>query len=144
MTRFSPIKHGPLSKVPTDSGNTVADTFRSSSYFETVTEEPTKLYRVFDENTSELSAYYSRVKPSGPGQATLDAALDPKWGNTAQKWVEITVPPKETIYDGIVSEVALRRGGQQISTGKILGGGSQVYINKKVPRSWITGGGDFQ
>jgi len=107
-------------------------------------EEPLKVYRVYGGEAGELGSYWSRVKPTGPGQAVFDSALDPEWGNTAQKWVEITVPPNETLYDGIVSEIALKRGSQQISTGVILGGGSQVYISKKVPRSWITGGGDFK
>jgi hypothetical protein len=144
MTRFNPIKRGPLSDIPIGSGKTVADTFRSSSYFETLTEAPVKLYRVHGDGASPMSKYWSRTKPTGPVQAVLDSALDPDWGNTAKKWVEITVPKGTKIYEGIVSEVALKRGSRQVSTGQLLGGGSQVYINKKaIPDSWITNRGDF-
>ena len=114
------------------------------SYFETVLEEPVKLYRVYGGTAKKLSRFWSRTKPTGPGQAVFDGALDPDWGNTAQRWIEITVPKGTKIYEGIVSEVALRRGQQQIATGKLLGGGSQVYINQEViSPTWITNGGDF-
>ncbi|MFK8139443.1 MAG: hypothetical protein AB8E15_13870 [Bdellovibrionales bacterium] len=42
-----------------------------------------------------------------------------------------------------MSEISLLRGGQKILTGKILGGGSQVYIDSKVETKWITDRGEF-
>lgn len=137
MTRFSPIKRGPLE-------DSVANTFRSKSYFMTVTDEPVKLYRVHGDGANPLSKYWSRSKPSGPMQATFDSALDPAWGNSAKKWVEITVPKGEKLFEGIVSKINLKRGNRQISTGQLLGGGSQVYIDKtRIPKNWISNEGGF-
>src|SRR5690606_19765304 len=86
LVKYGPLREGPLSKIPTGSGS-VADTFRSSSYFEHVIEEPLTVYRVYggDDTSRALGRYWSRVKPTGPGQATLDAALLPEFGNTAQR-----------------------------------------------------------
>ncbi|EQC47357.1 pre-toxin TG domain-containing protein [Bacteriovorax sp. Seq25_V] len=144
MTRFHPMKHGVLHDTKLPNGTIVADTFRSSSYFETVLDEPVKLYRVYGEGASPLSQFWSRTKPTGPGQAVFDSALDPAWGNTAQKWIEITVPENTMLYEGVVSEIALIRGTQQIPVGKLLGGGSQVFINNdRIPAKWISGKGEF-
>ncbi len=143
MTRFSPIKHGPLHNVAEGAG-TVADTFRSSSYFQTVTDEPIKLYRVYGGGAGEFSTYWSRVKPTGPGQATFDAALAPGFRNSAQKWVEITVPKNTTIFEGIASPQVIRSTEANIKIGDLLGGGSQVYLKDiRVPKSWKTDGGAF-
>ncbi len=142
IQKFNPINHGPLHAI-TEGVGTVADAFRSSSYLEIVTKEPVKLYRVYATDGKELSAYWSHVKPTGPYQAVLDSALDPSWGNSAKKWVEITVPSGEKFYEGVVGEVALRRFNNPTPVGQILGGGHQVYVNKIVPRTWITNGGGF-
>ncbi|MBP6219366.1 MAG: pre-toxin TG domain-containing protein [Oligoflexales bacterium] len=142
IKRFGPLEVGPLHIASAGAGS-VANTFRSGSYFEVTTKEPVKLYRVWSDGLSEFSAYWSRTKSTGPLQAQLDAALDPSWGNKATKWTEITVPSGETFYEGAVSHVILKTDGNKIATGSLLGGGSQVYINKRVPASWKTGGGDF-
>lgn len=143
IERYGPLQKGILHALPNPSGGTIADTFRSSSYFEVTTKEPVKLYRVWSEGLSEFSPYWSRTKPSGPLQAQLDAALDPSWGNKATKWTEITVPAGEKFYDGAVSDIILRIDGTKIPTGRLLGGGNQVYVNKEIPAGWRTGGGDF-
>ncbi len=135
---YSPIKKGPLSYILTASG-TVADTFRSRSYFKTISNRATKLYRVYGNGKKDplFSKYWSRVKPSGPMQSILDSALDPAWGNTAKHWVEITVPKGTRFFEGVVSGIALK-------TGRLLGGGSQVYIKRrKIPKRWLTGKGKF-
>lgn len=141
VERFHPLRPGPLHAIAEGAG-TVADTFRSSSYLEIVTNEPVKLYRVYGTEDRALSFYWSRVKPTGPYQAVLDSALDPVWGNSAKKWVEITVPAGEKFYEGVVSEVALIRFNNPIPVGQLLGGGNQVYI-KGVNETWITGRGVF-
>lgn len=143
IERFGPINKGILHDIPNPSGGSVADTFRSSSYFGATTKEPLKLYRVYSEGIGEFRAYWSRTKPTGPLQAQLDAALDPNWGNRATKWTEITVPPGETIFEGAASDIILRTDGSKIPTGRLLGGGNQVYVNKIIPSSWKTDGGAF-
>ncbi len=53
-------------------------------------------------------------------QATIDLALDPSWRNSAAKWVEITVPPNTTIFEGMASGISLR-GGTSVKVGELLG-----------------------
>jgi hypothetical protein len=144
LTRYSPIKEGPLSGIKVGV-KTVADTFRSKSYFKYIDDEPTKLYRVYGGNAGEFGPYWSRVKPSGPGQATLDAALLPSFKNSAQKWVEITVPKGTEMFEGIASEMIIRTSNTGIKLGDILGGGSQVYLKDiRIPTGWRTDGGVFK
>lgn len=121
----------------------MADTFRSSTYLEVTAKEPVKLYRVYCDGKNEFSSYWSRTPPTGPLQAQLDSALDPSWGNRANRWTEITVPVGERFYEGAVSEVVLRTSESGIPTGRLLGGGNQVFINKEVPRMWRTNWGNF-
>jgi hypothetical protein len=132
IERFGPMKQGPLHAIKEGEG-TVADTFRSGSYMKVVTKEDVKLYRVHSSNRSPEGAYWSRTKPNGPFQATMDVALYPKFGNNASSWIEITVPPGATLYEGAASPVTLRTGRSNIPTGELYGGGSQVYlVDKKV------------
>lgn len=140
--RYSSINPGPLHHLMKN-GSYVSSTFRGHSYFKIRLAQPTKLYRVYSRKNFELSQFWSREKPSGPFQATIDSALDPNWGNKATKWVEITIPAGEEIYEGIVSPVLLKRGKFDKNTGQLLGGGSQVYLDYKVPDDWITDRGDF-
>ena len=142
--RFGPINEGDLHRIPAckDCSYSVGDTFRSSSYSQSVSSEPMKLYRVYGDEAKELSAYWSRVKPEGPLQATLDAALDPSFKNSAKNWVEITVPKGTVFYEGAASSVLIRQ--NEIALGKLYGGGSQVYFHGvRIDRSWITNRGVF-
>jgi RHS repeat-associated protein len=119
----APIRWGPA----TDPGplpQAVADTFRSGSYTQTVTAAETTLYRVYGGSAGELGSYWSRTPP-GPLQATIDSALNPRWGNTAQNVSAIRVPSGTTIYEGFAAP-----------QGELLGGGSQVYIPRVNPR-WL-------
>lgn len=106
-------------------GADVASTFRSGSYLQTVTSEDTLLYRVYGGKAGPLSSYWTATPPSGPLQATIDSALLPEWGNTAQMVSTIRVPAGTTIYEGAAA-------GQ----GGLVGGGSQVVIPKVNPR-WL-------
>ena len=133
LERFGPMQPGPLHFTSAGPLSTVADTFRSSSYFQVISEEPIKLYRVYSENINALGAYWSRMKPTGPFQAQLDAALDPNWGNKATNWVEITVPKGVQFYEGAASDVALKAHNSNATTGSLLGGGNQVYYKNPLP-----------
>ncbi len=143
IEKFGPIRHGALHNIPLKSGGVVADTFMSGSYLEVTLKEPTKLYRVYGGGAGKFAPYWSRVKPTGPLQATLDSALDPSWGNHATRWVEIVVPPDTILYEGFVSEVALHAGNFNIKVGQLLGGGHQVFITGKIPATWISAEGVF-
>jgi hypothetical protein len=142
LISYGPINPGPLHQIVEGTGK-VADTFRSSSYFENVLEGPLKLYRTYSDEGKMLSKYWSRIKPSGPTQAMIDSALDPSWGNKATKWIEITIPQNEKIYEGIVGEIGLQSINAPDKLGKLLGGGSQVYVDNIIPSNWISGGGGF-
>jgi hypothetical protein len=133
---------GPLRNIKLKDGSgVVADTFRSSSYFQNTLEGPIKLYRVYGGDAGKLGSYWSRVKPTGPMQASLDSAIDPSWGNSAKKWVEIAVPQNTTIFEGFASGIPIKEG-TSVKVGELLGGGSQVYIQEVNP-SWITSLGGF-
>lgn len=142
IKQYGPLERGVLHDIPTPSGGSVADTFRSSSYFEVTSKEPIKMYRVYGGNASELAPYWSRTKPTGPLQAQLDAAILPDFRNTAAKWVEIEVPAGTKFFDGAASPQYLRAHGSNMPVGQLLGGGNQVYIPRVNP-GWITGRGAF-
>ncbi len=117
--KWNPIKgQGPLSQ-------SIAETFRSGTYTETVTSETTTLFRVYGGKAGKIGKFWSKTAPKGPLQSTIDSALNSTWGNTANNIVKIRVPAGTTIYEGIA---APQRG--------LVGGGSQVYLPKIDPR-WI-------
>lgn len=97
----------------------IANTFRSGTYTKVVTQEETTLYRVYSGKAGELGSYWTRIKPQGPLQSTIDSALDQNLGNTATNVSTIKVPKEMTIYEGTAAE---QRG--------LVGGGNQVYIEK--------------
>jgi hypothetical protein len=123
-TRYGPMNEGPLEKD-------VATTFRSSSYTKVVTDKPQTLYRVYPADGNPVGGYWTRVKPAGPLQSRLDSALNPAWGNTAEKVSKITVPPGTTFYEGAAGEQTLGDGG------KMIGGGNQIFI-PGVDKRWLT------
>lgn len=145
--RFSPINPGPLSER-------IAGTFRGASYTAIDLTEPTTLYRVYGEDGYDLGQFWTRTRPSGPGQAQIDSALNPAWGNDAQNMTEITVPPGTRIFEGSAAPQNLPGAGTHPfsdsdptpmhlpGAGELMGGGNQVIIDiDKVPRSWIAGHG---
>jgi hypothetical protein len=118
-TTYTPLNGpGPL-------GEKVGSTFRSGTYTELTTTEPTTLYRVWGGKSAEIGPYWTRTPPSGPVQSVIDSALDPAWGNTATNVTKIQVPPGVKIYEGVA---ASQRG--------LVGGGSQVFVPKVDP-GWI-------
>jgi len=122
IAQYGPMNQGPLPKG-------IADTFRSGTYSEVVTEQPTTLYRVYGGTAQELGGYWTATKPAGPVQSIIDSALDPQWGNTATKVVKIEVPAGVKYFEGVA---APQRG--------LVGGGSQVLFPKdfKIDASWIS------
>lgn len=118
ISKFSPINPGPLPE-------SVANTFRSATYAEGVSDGAVTLYRAYGGSAGEVSSYWSRTKPSGPVQAIIDSALDPAWGNTATRTSSITLPQGTRFYEGLA---APQRG--------LVGGGNQVYIPRVNP-SWL-------
>jgi hypothetical protein len=127
--RAAPVESASLRWGPTNGagplGEQVANTFRGGSYTQTVLNGETTLYRSYGGSAGQLGSYWTRTAPTGPLQATMDSALNPAWGNTAQNVVTIRVPAGTTIYEGFAAP-----------QGNLLGGGSQVYIPKVNP-GWI-------
>lgn len=121
IAQYGPMNQGPLPKG-------IADTFRSGTYSEVVTQQPTTLYRVYGGTAQELGGYWTATKPAGPVQSIIDSALNPQWGNTATKVVKIEVPIGTKYFEG----VAAPQGG-------LVGGGNQVLFPKgfKIDTSWI-------
>ncbi|MCK6574246.1 pre-toxin TG domain-containing protein [Myxococcota bacterium] len=117
------VRHGPTNPGPLPAN--IAATFRGGSYTARVLDEPVELYRVYGGKAGELGSYWTRVKPSGPLQSRMDLALDPSWGNTAEKVTTIRVPKGTTIFEGAAER-----------QGNLLGGGNQVFIPKVDP-AWV-------
>ncbi len=106
-------------------GETVANTFRSGSYTETVLSGDTTFYRVYGGNSPQLGPYWTQTPPAGPLQSTIDSALNPVWGNTAENVATIVVPKGTTVYTGFAAP-----------QGGLVGGGSQVVIPTVNP-AWL-------
>ncbi|MGY4024929.1 DUF637 domain-containing protein [Aeromonas rivuli] len=121
VAQYGPINQGSLPKG-------IADTFRSGTYSEIVTQQPTTLYRVYGGTAQELGGYWTTTPPSGPVQSIIDSALNPKWGNTATNVVKIEVPKGIKYFEGIAAP-----------QGGLVGGGNQVLFPKdfKIDPSWI-------
>ena len=66
-------------------------------------------------------------------QSQFDLALNPDWGNKATHVEKVTVPKGTTIYEGYAAP-------QKINgrAGELLGGGNQIFINRKdLNSSWF-------
>lgn len=119
---YGPLNQGPLP-------NEIARTFRSGSYQELVTAEPTTLYRVISDNGNPSGGYWTRIRPDGPLQSVIDSALDQNWGNTATRVIQMEVPAGTRLFEGVA---APQRG--------LVGGGNQIYFDRilnPVDPSWI-------
>lgn len=90
------IKYGPMNKGPLP--DAIANTFRSDTYSQVVTQEEVILYRAYGGKAGELGGYWTRTEPQGPLQTVIDSALDQNWGNTATNVAKIKVPMGTTIY----------------------------------------------
>jgi hypothetical protein len=111
---YGPLNPGPLSAD-------VVNTFRSGTYREVITTEPTTLYRVIGENGNPAGGYWTRTKPTGPLQSVIDSALDQNWGNTATRVIEMKVPAGTKLFEGAAGS---QRG--------LVGGGNQIYFDRKI------------
>lgn len=152
ITRHGPLNPGVLHTKPIKgellldsrgfpvSGSTVADTFRGGTYNTVVTSEPTFLYRAYSDPARKYSPYWSRVKPTGPVQATVDSALAPSFHNKATNWVKIEVGSGTTLHEGVVGKIDdLERGAA------LLGGGDQVFLNNiRITKEMERGTGVFE
>lgn len=137
IKRFGPLEKGPLHFIP-EGSETVAETFRSGSYYEIIASSDINLYRVYGGKAPRIGSYWSTVKPSGPLQAQLDAALLPEWKNTATELAEMTIPKGTKYFRGATAPQALRADGSKVQIGELLGGGDQIYIPKKeINNSWL-------
>ncbi len=126
LSRFTRdgIQYNPLNKGPL--ADEIAQTFRSGTYTERIKPNPTKLYRVVDPGIKSDGNYWTSSKPTGPVQSIVDSSLDPKWGNKATGYVEMTLPSGETFFEGFSA-----------SQGGLVGGGNQIYVPKVDPK-WVS------
>lgn len=97
---FGAMNKGPLPDA-------VANTFRSGTYIEVVTQGETTLYRVYGGKAGEIGSYWTTTKPQGPLQSVVDSALDQSWGNTATNILTIKVPKGTTIYQDMLHHKAV-------------------------------------
>ncbi|MBC6712428.1 RHS repeat-associated core domain-containing protein [Treponema sp. Marseille-Q3903] len=116
--------YGPMNKGPLPDG--MANTFRGGSYSQVTLQSDLTLYRVYGGTAEQLGSYWTKTAPKGPLQSTIDLALKPEWGNTAENVVKINVPAGTTIFEGFAESQG----------GFLLGGGSQVVIPNVDP-SWV-------
>jgi hypothetical protein len=114
VNRYGPLNEGPLP-------NDIARTFRSGTYDEVITTEPTTLYRVIGDNGNPAGGYWTRAEPQGPLQSVIDSALDQNWGNTATRVIEMEVPAGTRLFEGVA---APQRG--------LVGGGNQIFFDRNI------------
>ena len=115
-------------------GTRDAQTFRSASYTEKITTEPTTLYRAYTEGGRRTGGFWTRTEPQGPYQAVLDSALNPAWGNQATAVSRIEVPAGTRIFEGAVASQIINGG-----AGALYGGGNQIMFEPgfRVPEGWL-------
>ena len=113
------LNPGPLPRA-------VANTFRGGSYTAITVPEATTLYRVYGGKAGQIRGYWTRTKPAGPVQSSIDSALNPQWGNTATNVATVRVPAGTTIYEGAAA-----------AQGGLVGGGSRVFIPNVNPASLV-------
>lgn len=119
---YGPLNEGPLSID-------IVQTFRSGTYNEVVTSEPTALYRVISDNGNAIGGFWTRTKPQGPLQSVIDSALDQNWDNSATRVIKMDVPAGTKLFEGYA---APQNG--------LAGGGNQVYFDSLINplnSSWI-------
>lgn len=119
-------QYGPMTELG-PLPQSVANTFRSGTYTEVVTTQPTVLYRAYGGTAEELGGYWTTTPPSGPRQSIIDSALRPEWGNPATSVVKIELPPDVTLYQG-----------RSASHGGLVGGGDQVLLSRDVDPKWVS------
>ena len=119
IQKWTPINGpGPL-------GKSIAETFKGATYSEKMTEAPLTLYRTYGGTAEKIGPFWTRTKPKGSIQSMMDSALDPAWGNTAEKIATIKIPKGINIYEGSAAK-----------QGNLIGGGNQIFI-KNVNPQWI-------
>lgn len=110
-----------------------ANSFRSATYTRKVLTEDTTFYRVYSSESSRIGPYMTRTPQNGVMQSQLDLALNPDWGNNATNVELVTVPKGTTIYEGVAAPQTINGG-----AGNLLGGGNQIFINRKdLDASWF-------
>jgi len=108
----------------------VVQNFRSATYTERVLREPLELRRDYSKPEFKLGAWWTPDELT-PLQARIDLAILPEWGNTMKHVVRIRVPKGTKIYEGLAAP-------QEGYFGTLVGGGRQVYIDKKIiDKSWV-------
>jgi hypothetical protein len=122
MRHFNPINPGRLDDIVVGTSDNAAvyasQTFRSSTYFESVSDGTVKIYRVIGKDSKNIAgSYWSRTKPLSSMSAQYDGAIHPEFSRSPNRWVEVTVPKGEVFYEGIA---APHKG--------FGGGGHQVFL----------------
>lgn len=135
---YNPMNPGPLSEL-NKGGYRISDTFRSGTYFEVTSSQPTKVYRVWGGEVKKRGGYWTRVKPQGATQVAMDSALDPNWGNLTNEIAVMNIPEGVTFYEGVVSNIKIRKGLGAPATGVLPGGGNQIYIDPNlIKKEWLS------
>lgn len=172
---YNPVEEGPLHRWPIDRsrsmqdlerdgrgvikpGQLLSDTFSGGTYMSYELTQPMRLIRVHSREAGRIGQYWSYDIPFGPGQAQLDFALLPDWGNRADAWTMIEVPAGTRIFDGRAAPQFTQNllPGPDFSAieqiGKLgpgaetvlPGGAPQVVIDvDRIPESWIIEYGSF-
>lgn len=78
----------------------IANTFGSGPYAETLTTEPTVLFRAHGGTANQIGVNWTTGQPAVPIQSIVDSALRPAWGNPTTLLVKIEVPPGVTLCQG--------------------------------------------
>jgi hypothetical protein len=131
---------GPLAEVSAGGDQTVADTFRTNTYWERETTGDETWYRAYaGDGGNPYGSYWTDTEPSGPLQTQLDSALNPGWNPSPDTVISVKPPAGVTYYDGYVGEQPVVVNGIDAG-GELLGGGRQIYLPPGTARpEWAVG-----
>lgn len=131
------LDHGPWTTTGGPLGNyrpylnegPISETFRNSHYIEHIeSTEWNDFYRLCGGRAHPFRHFWSREIPTRKSVTMSRAAIDPDWGNTAEKVVKISVPPKNRFFEGPAAPTKLSKVPDYIPESELIRHGDDVYL----------------
>jgi len=105
----------------------LADTFNGATYTRRVLTEDAVMYRVSGGTAGKTRPFLTRIPQNGGVQSQLDLALNPSWGNTAERILDVRLSRGIIIYEGTAAPQNLYSSTGHV-IGRLPGGVNQVFI----------------
>jgi uncharacterized protein YukE len=135
--KFDFIRTGALHVPDAKTGFIAADTFRTSTYTQSILIRDQVLYRIHDAKSGATGSFLNFDMPGGPFQSQLDNAIKPEW-NQFTHISEIKVPAGTPVAHGPAAPQTVWDPASPTKhpMWELMGGGDQVYI-KDVKPEWV-------